>query len=279
MTQEEPPAPLFGPALSAAEVARMPEAVASYLGHFGSMAAAHLLQAPQAYVAHLGCRTGYPEEFVFDRIPGAMLWGIDPSEAAVAAAALSPRAGEGRAHYQAATTPAGLSQGSFTHALSVHPTCGREGRKALLGELFRVLMASGQALLSLPLRGSFPELHDMLREFALRHDLTALGEAVDQAATSRPSPETIADEVESAGFVDVDVDVELLVVPFESGRAAAESAAFGLLVFPELFAHVAADAATLARAREYVADAIAKYWSDSPFELVVNVGCVSARHP
>jgi SAM-dependent methyltransferase len=168
---------------------------------------------------------------------------------------------------------------SFSHVVAVHPLTRPADRRRLLAEALRVLVPRGQLLLALPLRGSYAEVSDMLREFALKSDSTKLAEAVEIAAQSRPNPETLTEELEEAGFDDPSVSVELLSVPFESGRHFAGHPLFSLVVGPEMAATLGLSPETVRPALEYVQSAIGKYWSDGAFELGVNLGCVSARRP
>jgi SAM-dependent methyltransferase len=183
-----------------------------------------------------------------------------------------------RVTYEVAESfPTQLPEFGFTHALSLHPLCDAEGRAALLTELHRVLVPGGQALLALPLRGSFPEINDMIREYALRQDLTELGKAVDLAAASRPTIETVSEEFENAGLTEVDVDVQLIAVSFTNGREFLDDPIAKLMVFPEVRSLLAMDPDVAGPCMKYVHDAICKYWSEGVFELTVNVGCASGR--
>ena len=74
----------------------------------------------------------------------------------------------------------------------------------------------------------------MIREYALRQDLTELGKAVDLAAASRPTIETVSEEFENAGLTEVDVDVQLIAVSFANGREFLDDPIAKLMVFPEV---------------------------------------------
>jgi hypothetical protein len=117
----------------------------------------------------------------------------------------------------------------------------------------------------------------MVREFALRQDLPDLGKAVDAAAASRPTIETVSEEFENAGLTEVDVDVQLIAVSFNDGREFLDDPIAKLLVFPEMRVLLALDREIGAVCFKYVHDAIAKYWSEGVFELTVNAGCASGR--
>lgn len=250
-----------------------------YLSFFGGLVCDMMIPHPAAQIAHVGCRTGFPDIAISEKLPNASIFGVDASAAALEIARNNVSlASNVRASYHVAEAlPTPLNEGAFTHAFSIHPVCDIEGRAGLLKELRRVLVPGGQALVALPLRGSFPEIADMLREHALRHDLSDLGKAIDIAAHARPTIETIAEELEAAGLDEVDVDVQLIAVSFASGREFLEDPIARLLVLPESTIGLGADPAVLEPAMKYVHDAVQKYWSEGVFELTVNVGCASAR--
>jgi SAM-dependent methyltransferase len=271
---------MLGPQLSAAEANLFENSVIPrYLAHFGSLTAEMLLPCPGAQVAHIGCRTGYPDAVMLDKVPDGSFFGVDNSASAIELARGRAMRSTGmRATYELGETiPTALPDANFTHAFAVHPLCDAEGRAQLLAELYRVLFPGGQAILALPLRGSFPELNDMIREFALRQDLSDLAAAVDAAAASRPTIETVSEEFESAGLTEVDVDVQLIAVAFNTGREFLEDPIARLMVFPDLLAVLPMDEKVVTPCMRYIHDAISKYWSEGVFELTVNVGCASGR--
>jgi len=271
---------MLGPPLSAADAELFENSVVPrYMSFFGALIVDMLLPGVPAQVAHIGCRTGYPDTDLAEKLQQATIVGVDASAAALEVARSRGALHSGQTfHYQPCETiPTLLPEASFTHALSIHPLCNAEGRASLLAELRRVLMPGGQALLALPLRGSFPEINDMIREFALRQDLADLGTAVDAAAGSRPTIETISEELENAGLSEVDVDVQLLAISFNNGREFLEDPIARLMVFPDLLALLPMNEEVALACMNYVSDAISKYWSEGVFELTINVGCASSR--
>lgn len=270
----------FGAPLSEADALLFESAVVPrYLSFYASLAVQMLLPFTPARVAHLGCRVGYPHVDIAERFPESKIVGADVSEAALglARARVDGMTMASFEYFAGEGVPAGMELGTFTHSLGIHPLGGPEERARILGDLQRLLVPGGQAVFALPVRGSFPEINDMLREFALRQDLTDLGKAVDLAASSRPTIETVSEELENAGLTDVDVDVSLIAISFESGREFVEDPIARLMVFPDLAAVLPVDPALLQTAFKYVEDAIQKYWSEGVFELTVNVGCASGR--
>lgn len=271
---------IFAAPLSEADAAIFEDSVVPrYLSFFGGLCAEMLLPSHGAQIAHLGCRTGYPDPLVAEKVPKSAIIGVDSSAAALSVArAKATLFAEVQTSYELAESlPTELADQSFTHAYSLHPVCNAEARSALMNEMRRLLVPGGQALLALPLRGSFPEINDMVREFALRQDLTELGKAIDVAAMSRPTIETISEELENAGLTEVDVDVQLIGVSFADGRDFLEDPITRLMVFPELTVLLQVDKEIMEPCLRYVHEAISKYWSEGVFELTVNVGCASAR--
>ncbi|AKT36000.1 class I SAM-dependent methyltransferase [Chondromyces crocatus] len=274
---------MFGPLLSAADAVALDSAVIPrYLSHFSSLLLEMMLPYEAAKVANLGCRTGHIDSQVLEKLQNATVVGIDASPAAIEAArARGPASAGAPPSYMLhdGGLPLPLSPGGFTHALSVHPLCPAGERQALLSELRRLLVPGGQVLLALPLRGSFPELSDMGRECALKQDLSSLSTAIDAASAARPTPESMTQEFEALGLIDVEVDVRLIAVSFGSGREFLDDPVARLAVLPELSAQIDVDAAVSEKLLRYIHEAVSKYWSEGAFELTVNVGCASGRCP
>jgi ubiquinone/menaquinone biosynthesis C-methylase UbiE len=270
----------FEPVFTAADAASFESSVVPrYLSFFGALATDMLLPHSPAVIAHVGCRTGYPDGIIADKIPGSAVVGVDASVAALdmAAGKAALLSGVEASYHLSQAIPTALPGDSFTHAMCIHPIGNVEERSKILSELRRVLVPGGQALIALPLRGSFPEINDMIREFALRTDMADLSKAVDTAAASRPTIETISEEFENAGLTEVDVDVHLIAVSFNNGREFLEDPTARLMVMPDMRALLPLDSLTIDRSLQYVAEAIGKYWSEGVFELTINVGCASGR--
>ena len=267
---------ILGPAYSEEEVtALQTEGLPRYLAFFQNLAIDRISLAPSGRIAAMGILASSLAAAVAERVPTAAVIGFDPSEWGV-------RAGRERSSPDLealASLPMKHPDASFSHVVAVHPLIPPAERRRLLAEARRVLRPAGPLLLALPLRGSYAEVNDMLREFALKSDSTKLAEAVEIAAQSRPTPETLTEELEDAGFDDVTVSVELLSVPFETGREFAGHPLFGLVVGPDVATGLGLPPPAVSPALEYVERAIGMYWSDGAFELGVNLGCVSAIRP
>jgi len=251
--------------------------VPRYLARFGELAMGLLLSGPEARILHFGCRTGYPDLELWQRVDSAEIVGMDASTAAIELARRKTAArGDPAIDYRVgAALPSDLEPGSFTHALTLHPILGNDERAELLSALRWLLCPGGQALFAAPLRGSFQEVVDLFREYALKHDEAEFANEIERALAARPSLETLSDEFEAAGFVDVDVEVRTLSLPFPNGRAFFEDPITRLLILPELQSWITST--DLTRPMIYVRDAMDKYWSEADVEISVNIGCASAR--
>jgi SAM-dependent methyltransferase len=250
--------------------------VPRYLSLFAERLLELIVPTEDARVCHLQCRTGYPDRDLLKKLPNAHVYGCDNSAHAIELARAKAKTIPGFVHdyrvIDAFTTP--FPAGAFSHGISLHPLAAPAERKRMLEELARIVAPRGQALVAMPLRGSFLEIADLLRECALKNELTELTNAVEAAVQLRPTDELFKRELEAVGFDYVDVDVRMRTLRFESGRQLFEDPATRLMLLPEFRVnlHMPDD-----RPFSYVRDAIDKYWSDGAFELTVNVGVVTGR--
>jgi SAM-dependent methyltransferase len=253
--------------------------VPRYLVHFGQAALDMLLVGERARIAHFGCRTGYPDAELAARSESISLIGLDSSPAALELARNKARLlPSARIEYRLSPRyPTVLPDTSYSHALSLHPTGDARARRALFTEMARVLYSGGQALVSLPLRGSFPEAVDLFKEYALKHDRGDLVRRAEAALAAKATMESLESEMLAAGFTDVDVDVRQVTLSFTGGRAFTEDTVTRLFVVPETMAYARAE--DLQAPLAYVGDAVAKYWSKRPFQLGLVVGTASGRKP
>ncbi len=269
--------------------------VPRYLSLFGELALEAIIEIDQAQVVHVGCRTGYPDRGLAMKLTNATIVGTDTSPHALALARAKAATMKGMvADYRDVKGfPLPLPDAAFSHAIALHPFIGRvspaptdpragvgEGREEsarseLWQEMKRLLAPSGQLLVAVPLRGSFIEIADLLREFALKFEDSALSLAIDRALLLRPTAEILSSELEEAGFEYVDVSLRPATLAFHSGRDLLEDPVTRLALLPEFRSNLGIE--ELDRPMSYVREAIDKYWSDGTFELTINVGCVSAR--
>lgn len=251
--------------------------VPRYLSLFGERMLEMLATGRDARACHLQCRTGYPDRLLLDKLPGAEVFGCDNSEHAIELARAKARTLTGFTHdYRVVDGyPLPFPDGAFSHAFTLHPLAAPTERRQLMEELARIVAPRGQALVAMPLRGSFIEIADLLRECALKHELADLTDAVEAAVHLRPTDDMFSRELEAVGFEFVDVDVRQRTLRFAGGRDFLEDPVTRLMLLPEFRVNLAME--DVDGPFSYVREAIDKYWSDGEFELTVNVGVVSGR--
>jgi SAM-dependent methyltransferase len=277
-TPSSPPAASSARSLSASEAAIFETfVVPRYLSLFGELALETLVDSADAQVLHVFCRTGYPDRGISLKLPSAYIFGCDPSAPALelARAKAATKAGMVCEYRVAEGYPIPFPTGAFSHALSLHPLAAPEERRRLMGEFARLLAPAGQAVVAMPIRGSFQEIADLLREYSLKYEALEVSKAVEAAALIRPTVEMFGAELEEAGFDYVDVQVRPTTLKFQSGRDFFEDPVTRLMLLPEFRINLALE--EIEAPFSYVRDAIDKYWSDGTFELTVNVGCVTGR--
>lgn len=258
--------------------------VPRYLSMFGERLVSMLAPGRDARVCHIGCRTGYPDRLLVERLPDVHVHGCDASPYAIELARAKASAlvkGDSSIAFDygvADFLPLPFPSGAFSHAFTIHPLAAPQERRQLLEELARIVAPRGQALLAMPLRGSFVEIADLLRECALKYELVDLTSSVEAAMQLRPTGESFERELEDVGFEYVDVDVQTRTLRFPSGRGFFEDPITRLLLMPEFRVNLMLGAPGGALDPfDYVRDAIDKYWSDGSFQMTVNVGVVSGR--
>jgi SAM-dependent methyltransferase len=253
--------------------------VPRYLSFYGDLVLEMLLAGGAVRIAHLGCRTGYPDLKIYERIDQTEIVGFDTSIPALELARNKATVrGADTLEYRVQENGAMDDEAAqFTHVIALHPVLTADQRVALFKEIRRLLCPGGQALIATPLRGSFQEVLDLYREYALKYDDADFSKAVEFAIATRPTIESLSEELETVGLEDIDVEIRATTLPFDSGRAFVEDPVNRLLILPELSASLGVQ--DMAKPLEYVRDAVDRYWSESKLELSINVGCASARVP
>jgi SAM-dependent methyltransferase len=251
--------------------------VPRYMALFGELGLDMLVESDDAQVVHLHCRTGYPDRGVAMKLQGAHVVGVDGSVAALelarAKAATMPDMVS--QYWVVQELPTSLPSSAFTHALVMHALGLLQDRASVLEESARLLAAHGQVIVTMPVRGSFQEIVDLLREYALKHDDSTVEQAVEQAELERPTLEELGAELQATGFDFVELAQRSTTVRFRSGRDFFEDPIARLVILPELRLELGLEGRT--EPLSYVREAIDTYWSDGDFELTVNVGCATGR--
>jgi trans-aconitate methyltransferase len=250
----------------------------SLMKPFGELLLQSLVISEDARIAHVGCRTGYPDSQILSKLPSAHLFGRDPSAPAVELARAKARAAGmvERADYgQTADRP--LLAGAFSHAFTLLPEPAF-GMHATLLEHVRLLAPAGQSLIAIPLRGSFQEPFDLLQEYALRHDIHEMAAVLSDWAYGFPTASELASAAELAGLSYIEVTQTTEQFGFAKGRDFFEDPSMRLFVLPELWAACQ----RVSQSPEdgpfrYLRDALDAYYGANGFCVSVTAGLLTGR--
>jgi ubiquinone/menaquinone biosynthesis C-methylase UbiE len=248
--------------------------VPAYLTPFWALARRLLLVGSASRVVHLDCGTGYPDTELLTLMPQTTGIGVGTSTACLSLAA-SKVGAFGFSYLEAPPDATGLPEQAFSHAMSLHAPGAVAARAALFREMARLLYGGGQALVCLPLGQSFPELLDLLAEYALKFEDATVSDGLEAFDQHPLTVESVAGELEAAGLHDVDFETGELSLVFDSGRSLIDDPTMSFFIVPTVAGWIGAP--NLAEAFAYVARAVDKYWSDESLELKLKIAAFSAR--
>lgn len=267
----EPSAPLIGENEAAVLDTFV---VPAYLAHLWALGRRLLLVGSASRVVHLGSGSGYPDAELLGMMPQTTGIGVE-QWAACNALARSKVPADAFAYIEASPQASGLPEQTFSHALSLHAPGDPTQRALLFREMMRLLYGGGQALVCLPLGQSFPELLDLLAEYALKVEDAAISDGLEAFAQRPLTVESIAGELESEGLHDVDFETADLSLVFDSGRSLIDDPTVRFFIAPTLAGWLGTP--NLDEGLAYVARAVDKYWSDESLELKLKIAAFSAR--
>ncbi len=237
---------------------------------------------PKAQVLDLGCGTGYPLMALLERMDeSSRIIGIDTAPAMIDIARRRAGALAGKRVFLKVEDIEHLTFADEVFDLAVanlvlHDT---DDPRRVLSEVFRVLRpGSGVLGVTRPLAGTFVEFYDLLREAIEVSGSPGVLERLDEHMTMFPDATAARQELEAAGFEDVEVEVRRFSLLFRSSREFffAPVIEHGFLrrwkaLFP--------DKAATQRAFLWAKKAIDRYHGSGPFSLTVEAGLVTGRRP
>lgn len=268
---------------SAEQVARCDNTlVPSYLAPSFERLSEQLAINDGAQIAHLGCRTGFIDGELLERLPESTLYGCDASAEAVACArAKAVDAWLSAEYLVAEPTSTPLPREAFTHALSID--VAPSDRTLVWREMARLLVPGGQLLATVLLRDSAHELTCLLREYAVKFDHTELSRALERLESARPLAEPLEAELETAGFEFVESTTHSWPLTFADGGAFLAHPFTTMVLLPHTERTLRAP---LDEPLAYVQRAIDLYWAPAsqadevarePFSIELSIACLSAR--
>ncbi|HSZ83940.1 MAG TPA: methyltransferase domain-containing protein [Polyangia bacterium] len=188
---------------------------------FGALLLGALDARPGARVVEVGCATGGVTLELARRFDAAArIIAVDDAPFVThARAKLEPAARAGRVTFEIGpATPLGLPDASADVVVSNLEAAACPEPARAVHEIARVLAPGGQAVITVPLRGSWAEFLDIYRDVLLENGTPEGVSALDHYVASMPDGAAAAAWLEAAGLADVEVTVARWEILFKSAR-------------------------------------------------------------
>jgi len=191
---------------------------------FADMLLASLPPGPRTSVLEVGCASGTLTAELAHRLgKDARIVAVDGSPALIELARSRVVAEEHagrrvffRTHAPATKLP--FADGAFDLLLTNVPLADQPDLAAAINDWTRVTRPGGVLLLGTPVRGTWSEFLDLLREALVRTRLDAAIAALDAYIAATPEPDTVVHLLEAAGLVRVGVELRRWELVFRSAR-------------------------------------------------------------
>jgi ubiquinone/menaquinone biosynthesis C-methylase UbiE len=108
-----------------------------------------------------------------------------------------------------------------------------DDRSAALREMHRVLVPGGRLLLTTPLRGTFSEVFEMIRERGVAHGDDALLRALERLEGRDPTVRELEATVRAAGFGEVELEHTSFRLSYPNAEALFSDRLLETIAFPE----------------------------------------------
>jgi SAM-dependent methyltransferase len=148
----------------------------------------------------------------------------------------------------------------------------------LLAEFGRVAKPGGRVIVTLPLAGTFVELHDILREVLVKRDRADAIARLDAYLARYPTAEQAERWMQRARLIDVTVEHERFTLLFKSAREFFFAPVIEYGPLPH-WKDVAGKGQEMQEAFWHVKEAIDAYFGAGPFQITVDAGCLRGRKP
>jgi SAM-dependent methyltransferase len=246
--------------------------VPTFAHTFGELLLDAVVVSDEARVAHVGCRTGYPDARILERLPNSHVIGRDASAAAIELARAKASAGGYQERVDYSVDGEALPAGAFSHALTLLPSHG--ALESVLREHERLLAPAGQTLVGVLLRDSFESLFDLMYEFALRNDAEDFAAGIEGFVRGLPTESDLRRFATTLGFGYVEVSKRSRTLAFQKGRDVFESPSVRMFLLSEierLAGGLAGDVVS------YVRQAFETYYGGRAFDVNFRAALLSAR--
>lgn len=144
---------------------------------------------------------------------------------------------------------------------------------AMLREFARVCRVGGKIIVTLPLRGTWTEFHDIYREVLTKHDKPDMLQRLEEHIQKLPEPEKAIGWMEAAGLRNVDLEVEEFQLLFKSSR---EFFFAPVIEFGPLpgWKEIAGKGEEMQQVFWHIKEAIDTYFTGRAFQVTVKAACL-----
>jgi ubiquinone/menaquinone biosynthesis C-methylase UbiE len=234
-------------------------------------------------ILDVSCGTGHATVELLRRMPaGSRLIAIDESSAMLDAARRKVGALGDRARAVYFRTERAVPRLSFADEVYDLVVCNLGVAEmpdlgAALRDFARVAKPGGEVRCTLPLAGTFAELHDVYREVLIKHDKHDALDRLEAHLASYPSYGEVAAALAGADLAG-DVEVEDFTLLFRSARELffAPVIEYGPLA---AWKAIAGDGQEMQDVFWYIKEAIDAYFAGGPFHVTVRAGCAIGHKP
>jgi ubiquinone/menaquinone biosynthesis C-methylase UbiE len=142
-----------------------------------------------------------------------------------------------------------------------------------LKDFARVTKPGGQVVVTMPLAGTWGELHDIYREVLIKHDKQDILERLDKHIQTFPEPEEAERWLKSAGLGEGRVETEEITLLFKSSREFffAPVVEYGPL---PTWKEIAGRGQEMQDVFWYIKQAIDAYFGGRAFQITIKAGCL-----
>jgi SAM-dependent methyltransferase len=259
------------------------ELLPAYAGRFATLLLRGIgpgLLAPGGRIVEVGCATGHVTRELVRRFPGAgRVTAVDENPALLGRARLKLAGDRGAitpVFEQAAPLALPLADGEAELGVSNLAVAADPDPLGAIVELHRVLAPGGHAAMTLPLRGSWAEFIDLLRE-VLRESGRREGlAALDRHERVLPDGADAVAALEAVGFRDVAIEVDRWELLFRSSREFFFAPLVELGPLPE-WKRLTGGGDAMQDAFFFTKEAIDAYFKGRPFAVTIVAAVVTGR--